>query len=39
MQPVLAYSFRYLRSTLIGFWVTGGALLVFIRMRLAEKVK
>ena len=38
-ETVLAYFFRYLRYTLIGFWVTGGALWVFIRLRLAEKVK
>jgi hypothetical protein len=36
-ETVLAYFFRYLRYTLIGFWVTGGALWVFISLKLAEK--
>ena len=33
----LALFFRYLRYTVIGFWVTGGAPWVFIRLKLAEK--
>jgi membrane-associated phospholipid phosphatase len=33
----LAYFFGYLRYTVIGFWVTGGAPWTFIRVKLAEK--
>jgi membrane-associated phospholipid phosphatase len=33
----LAYSFGYLRYTVIGFWVTGAAPWIFIRVKLAEK--
>ena len=36
-ETVLAYSLRYLRYTLIGFWVTGGAPWTFIRLKLTEK--
>lgn len=36
-ETVVALFFRYLRYTAIGFWVTGGAPWVFIRMKLAEK--
>jgi membrane-associated phospholipid phosphatase len=37
-ENVLAYFLRYLRYTLIGFWVTGGAPWTFIRLKLAEKL-
>ena len=36
-ETALAYFFGYLRYTLIGFWVTGGAPWTFIRFGLAEK--
>jgi membrane-associated phospholipid phosphatase len=36
-ETVLAYFFRYLRYTLIGFWVAGGAPWIFVRLNLAEK--
>ncbi len=36
-ETVLAYFLRYLRYTLIGFWVTGGAPRTFIRLKLAER--
>jgi membrane-associated phospholipid phosphatase len=36
-ETVLAYFLRYLRYTLIGFWVAGGAPWVFIRLKLADK--
>ena len=36
-ESVLAYSLRYLRYALIGFWVAGGAPWVFIRAHLSEK--
>jgi membrane-associated phospholipid phosphatase len=36
-ESVLALSLRYLRYTLIGFWVAGGAPWVFVRLKLAEK--
>ena len=36
-ETVLAIFFRYIRYTAIGFWVTGGAPWVFIRLKLAEK--
>jgi hypothetical protein len=36
-ETVLAYFLRYLRYTLIGFWVAGGAPWTFIRLKLAEK--
>jgi membrane-associated phospholipid phosphatase len=36
-DTILAYFLRYLRYTLIGFWVTAGAPLSFIRLKLAEK--
>jgi membrane-associated phospholipid phosphatase len=35
-EDLIGYSLRYLRYTLIGTWVAGGAPLVFIRMRLAK---
>jgi membrane-associated phospholipid phosphatase len=38
-ETALAYFFRYLRYTVIGFWVTGGAPWAFIRLKLAEKSK
>ena len=38
-ETILAYSLRYVRYTLIGFWVTGGAPWIFIRLKLAEKAK
>jgi membrane-associated phospholipid phosphatase len=37
-ETVLAYFLRYVRYTLIGFWVTGGAPWAFIRLKLAEKL-
>ena len=37
-ETVLAYLLRYLRYTLIGFWVTGGAPWAFIRLQLAGKL-
>jgi membrane-associated phospholipid phosphatase len=37
-ETVLAYFLRYLRYTLIGFWLTGGAPWTFIRLKLAEKL-
>jgi membrane-associated phospholipid phosphatase len=36
-ETVLAYVLRYLRYSLIGFWVAGGAPWTFIRLKLAEK--
>jgi membrane-associated phospholipid phosphatase len=36
-ETLLAYFFRYVRYTLIGFWMTGGAPWVFLKLRLAEK--
>lgn len=36
-ENALAYFFGYLRYTVIGFWVTGGAPRIFIRVKLAEK--
>jgi hypothetical protein len=36
-ETALAYFFGYLRYTVIGFWVTGGAPWIFIRVNLAEK--
>jgi membrane-associated phospholipid phosphatase len=36
-ETILAYFLRYLRYTLIGFWVTGGAPWAFIHLKLAEK--
>jgi membrane-associated phospholipid phosphatase len=38
-ETVVAYFFRYIRYTLIGFWVTGAAPWAFIRLKLAEKVR
>ena len=38
-ENALAYFFGYLRYTVIGFWVTGGAPWTFIRVNLAEKQK
>lgn len=35
-QDWLAFTFRYLRYALTGFWVTGLAPLIFIRLKLAE---
>jgi membrane-associated phospholipid phosphatase len=37
-ETVLAYILRYLRYTLIGFWVAGVAPWIFIRLKLAEKL-
>ncbi|MGB8215059.1 MAG: phosphatase PAP2 family protein [Anaerolineales bacterium] len=37
-ETALAYFYLYLRYSLIGFWVTGGAPWVFIRVKLAEKL-
>jgi len=37
-ETVLAYFLRYLRYTLIGFWVFAGAPWTFIRLKLAEKL-
>ena len=37
-ESILAYLLRYLRYTLIGFWVSAGAPWIFIRLRLAEKL-
>jgi hypothetical protein len=36
-ENVLAYFFGYLRYTVIGCWITGGAPWIFIRLKLAEK--
>jgi len=36
-ETVLAFLLRYLRYTLIGAWVAGGAPWTFIRLKLAEK--
>ncbi len=36
-ENALAYFFGYLRYAVIGFWVTGGAPWMFIRVKLAEK--
>ena len=36
-ESALAYFFGYLRYTAIGFWVTGGAPWIFIRVKLAVK--
>jgi membrane-associated phospholipid phosphatase len=36
-ETLLAYSFRYLRYALIGFWVSGGAPWLFLRTRLARR--
>jgi hypothetical protein len=36
-ENALAYSFGYPRYKVIGFWVTGGAPWIFIRVKLAEK--
>jgi hypothetical protein len=36
-ETLLAYVFRYLRYTLIGLWVAGGAPWVFLRLKLANK--
>ncbi len=38
-ETILAYTFRYIRYTAIGFWVTGGAPWCFIRSRLAQKLE
>jgi membrane-associated phospholipid phosphatase len=37
-ETILAYFLRYLRYTLIGFWVAGLAPWTFIRLKLAEKL-
>ena len=37
-ETALAYFYLYLRYSLIGFWVTGGAPWVFIRVKLAESL-
>ena len=37
-ENALAYFFGYLRYTVIGFWVTGGAPSIFIRLKLSEKL-
>jgi membrane-associated phospholipid phosphatase len=37
-ETALAYFLRYLRYTLIGFWVSAGAPWMFIRLKLAEKL-
>lgn len=36
-ETVLAYFLRYLRYTLIGFWVSAAAPWIFIRLKLSEK--
>ena len=36
-ETAVAYFFGYLRYSVIGFWVTGGAPWAFIRIKLAEK--
>lgn len=38
-EDPLALAFRYLRYTLIGVWVTGLAPLLFLRMKLADKLR
>jgi hypothetical protein len=35
-QDLLSHSLRFLRYALVGFWVSGGAPLMFVRMRLAQ---
>ena len=37
-ENILAYFLRYLRYTLIGFWVSGGAPWTFVRLKLAERL-
>jgi membrane-associated phospholipid phosphatase len=36
-ETLLAWGLRYLRYALIGFWVTGGAPWIFIKLKLASK--
>jgi membrane-associated phospholipid phosphatase len=36
-EDLLAYSLRYLRYTLVGFWVAGLAPWVFLKLKLADK--
>lgn len=36
-EDLLGYSFRYLRYATIGFWVTGLAPWIFLKLKLAEK--
>jgi hypothetical protein len=38
-ETLLAYSLRYLRYLLVGFWVAAGAPELFIRLRLAERAR
>lgn len=38
-ETILAYILRYIRYTLIGFWVTGGAPWCFLRLKLTQKVE
>ena len=38
-ETVVAYLFRYVRYTAIGFWVTGGAPWCFVRLKLAQTVE
>ncbi len=38
-ETVPAYIFRYLRYTLLGFWVTGVAPWCFVRLKLARKLE
>jgi hypothetical protein len=36
-ENLLAYSLRYLRYALIGFWIAGLAPLVFFKLKLAKE--
>lgn len=36
-ETLLAYFLRYVRYTLIGFWMTGGAPWAFLKLKLAER--
>ena len=38
-ETLLAYSLRYLRYGLVGFWVAAGAPELFIRLQLAERAR
>ena len=38
-ETLPAYSLRYLRYGLVGFWVAAGAPELFIRLRLAERAR
>ena len=38
-ENLMAYIFRYLRYSLVGFWVSGGAPFIFLKMNLADSSK